>query len=297
MRRRLAVATLLVLPFLLLASVVFSATPNPVPQSRNTTPVATSANTPAPAPATRPVNPTLTPPLPTWWHPAVVTSWYWQLSGTVGATHPESVFDIDGFDTTAAFVTSLHSADKKAICYISAGTYENWRPDASQFPAAALGNNNGWPGEKWLDIRATAIQPIMAARMDMCVSKGFDGLEPDNVDGYANRSGFPLKAADQITYNTWLANTAHAKGLAVFLKNDTDQVAQLQPSFDGAISEQCAQYSECASYAPFVTAGKPVLAAEYSGTQSTRCATLNAANFNGAYASINLDGSRWIDCR
>ena len=31
--------------------------------------------------------------------------------------------------------------------------------------------------------------------------KGFDGVEPDNVDAYTNDSGFPLTAADQLAYN------------------------------------------------------------------------------------------------
>ena len=41
----------------------------------------------------------------------------------------------------------------------------------------------------------------MAARFDLCRQKGFDAVEPDLVDGYIQTTGFPLTAADQLTYN------------------------------------------------------------------------------------------------
>jgi hypothetical protein len=81
------------------------------------------------------------------WHPALRTSWNWVLS--VAPTAPYravQMYDVDGFDNSAANVAALHAAEIKAVCYLSAGTYENWRPDASRFPSSLLGNNNGWPG-------------------------------------------------------------------------------------------------------------------------------------------------------
>ena len=67
--------------------------------------------------------------------------------------------------------------------------------------------------------------PLLEARMDLCRDKGFDAVEADNVDGYANRTGFPLTAADQLRFNRFLAAAAHARGLSIGLKNDLDQVA------------------------------------------------------------------------
>ena len=52
----------------------------------------------------------------------------------------------------------------------------------------------------------------MQARLDLAVSKGCVGVEPDNVDGYQNSSGFPLTAADQLAYNRFLAGEARARG-------------------------------------------------------------------------------------
>ncbi len=50
----------------------------------------------------------------------------------------------------------------------------------------------GWAGERWLDISNPALKPIMLARLDLAHIKGCDGVEPDNVDGYTNNSGFNL---------------------------------------------------------------------------------------------------------
>jgi hypothetical protein len=151
-----------------------------------------------------------------------------------------------------------------AVCYVDVGTWEDWRPDAGSFPRAVLGKSNGWPGEKWLDIRQwSTLEPILTARFTMCAAKGFDGIEADNVDGYSNKTGFPLTASDQLLFNTRMAALAHKVGLPVALKNDVDQVAALQPLFDWAINEQCAQYNECGVYSAFTAAGKAVWNVEY----------------------------------
>lgn len=244
------------------------------------------------------------------WHPALNTSWNWVLSVVPAAPYRAvSMYDVDGFDNSAADVASLHAAGIKAVCYLSAGTYENWRPDAGQFPASVLGKANGWPGEKWLDIReiqnaGSVLRSIMDARLDMCRQKGFDMVELDNVDGYSNKSGFALTAADQLYYNATLANDAHSRGLSVLQKNDVEQIPQLLPYFDGALNEQCNQYKECTtaqtgSYGldQYVAAGKPVFNAEYKLTTSSFCAADNAANFNGVRFSLNLDDSLFQPCR
>jgi hypothetical protein len=207
------------------------------------------------------------------------------------------VFDIDGFDNSAATVAALHAHGAKVICYIDVGTSENFRSDFGSFPASVQGARNGWPGEKWLDIRRLSVlEPIMTARMRMCVRKGFDALEPDNIDGYTNSTGFPLTGPDQLRYNTWIANTAHSLGLSVGLKNDVDQTSQLEPYFDWALDEQCNQYTECGTEHVFIQANKAVFNAEYQGGTSF-CAADNAAHLNGVLFSLDLDGSKYQPCR
>lgn len=132
----------------------------------------------------------------------------------------------------------------------------------------------------------------MRARLALCKAKGFDGVEADNVDGYANPTGFPLSGADQLTYNRWLARTAHSLDLSIALKNDVDQARQLQPSFDYALDEQCYQYSECGKLNPFVAAHKAVFEVEYYLPTSKFCSRANAAGFMSMRKDINLGASR-----
>jgi len=231
------------------------------------------------------------------WVPPRQLTWYWQLTGAV-KVEPVAATDIDGFDNSAATVAEFHAIGQRMICYINVGTWENWRPDASQFPGSVLGNNNGWPGEQWLDIRQLAVlEPIMTARFEMCQQKGFDAVEPDNIDGYENDSGFPITAADQLAYDTWIAQEVHSLGMAVFEKNDPGQAGQLEPYFDGVIDEQCNQYSECSSYLPYLSAGKPVLNAEYeTSLYPSFCAADQAAGIMGALYATALDGSVYNPC-
>ncbi|TKA12806.1 endo alpha-1,4 polygalactosaminidase [Actinacidiphila oryziradicis] len=207
------------------------------------------------------------------WQPQPRTAWQWQLSGKVSLAADVPVYDIDGFDNTAATVAALHRRGRKAICYISVGAWEDFRSDAAAFPKKVLGRSNGWDGERWLDIRRTAIlRPLMAKRFDICRTKGFDAVEPDNTDGYRNRTGFKLTAADQLTFNRMIAKLAHDRGMAVGLKNDLDQIPQLLGDFDFAVNEQCAEFDECARLKPFIAAGKAVFHVEYNLPPSRFCA-------------------------
>jgi hypothetical protein len=228
------------------------------------------------------------------WQPPPVFSWQWQLTGTLDQTVQAQMFDVDLFDTPAATVTALHALGHKVICYVSAGSFEDWRPDAAQFPAAVKGNAlDGWPGEQWLDVRQwSALEPVLGARMDLCRSKGFDGIELDNVDGYSNDTGFPLTGNDQLTFNRALAAAAHARGLSVGLKNDLDQVASLVGNFDWALNEECFEYAECDLLRPFVAAGKAVFNVEYTLTPDQFCPDAQAMGFNSLSKHLNLDAYR-----
>jgi hypothetical protein len=232
-----------------------------------------------------------------WWTPPAHPTWYWQLTGKIDNEQPVAVYDIDGFENTAAEVAVLHAQGKHVICYVDVGTAENFRPDYSEFPASVLGRSNGWPGEKWLDIRQLSVlEPIMTARFQMCREKGFDAVEPDNMEAYANKSGFPLTAAEQLTYNDWVAAEVHSLGMAVLQKNDGEQSAQQEPDFDGALSEQCNQYEECGLFEPYLAAGKPVLNAEYHRATKRFCASDEAAGIMGARFNVALDGKRFQPC-
>ena len=227
------------------------------------------------------------------WVPRPHTTWQWQLTTPVDLSVSAKMFDIDLFDNSASVVRALHDRGRKVVCYLDAGTYENFRPDRGAFPRSLLGKPNGWPGERWLDVRQLgALEPIMRARLRLCANKGFDGIEADNVDGYANDTGFPITFAQQLAYNRWLARTAHGLGLSIALKNDLGQVRQLEPDFDFALDEQCFQYSECSALRPFSRAGKAVFEVEYNLPPSRFCARANALGMMAMRKTLDLGRAR-----
>jgi hypothetical protein len=217
-------------------------------------------------------------------------SWQYQLSGTVATDVDAAVYDIDGFDTSAGTVATLHGAGRHAVCYIDAGSWEPGRPDSGQYPSSVKGKElDGWPGEFWFDIRRIdVLQPLMAARFDVCKQKGFDAVEADNVDGYSNDTGFPLSGPQQVAYNKMLVGLAHERGLAIGLKNDLDQVGTLVGYFDFAVNEQCNQYNECGALTPFISAGKPVFNVEYSGNPASYCPGLRALRISSIKKTLDL---------
>jgi hypothetical protein len=253
------------------------------------TSVPAAAPSQAPAPAPGPAQSA-----PTRWIPAQHTTWQWQLTTPVDQTVDAQMFDIDLFDNDASVVAALHARGRHVLCYLDAGTLEPGRPDAGSYPAAVIGNElPDWPGEHWLDIRRLdVLGPILEHRLDLCAQKGFDGVEPDNVDAYSNSSGFPLTAADQLRFNSFLADAAHARGLSIGLKNDLEQAAALEPSFDFAINEECFQNSECDSLQPFARAGKAVFVAEYDLSVDSFCPQAQAAGYMAMLKRLSLDAWR-----
>ena len=234
-------------------------------------------------------------PCPSCWVPPIFTSWQIQFSSTLDQAFNATLYEIDMFDTPSDTVTALHAAGRKVICYVDAGTWEDFRPDAGAYPDSVKGNPvSGFGNERWLDIRQQSVlQPILSARLDQCQAKGFDGVDFDNVDGYTNDSGFPLAASDQLEFDTWLADEAHARGLSVALKNDLDQIPDLVPYFDWAVNEQCYRFQECDKLLPFVQAGKAVLEIEYGGSTAKFCPAANALGFNAIKKRRSLNASRF----
>ncbi len=216
------------------------------------------------------------------------------------------IYDIDGDYNSAATVAALHAQGKKVVCYMDAGVYENYRADASSFPASVIGNaDDGWNGSYWLDVRQISVlEPIMKARIANCKAKGFDAVEPDEIDGYSNDPGFPITYADQLAYNEAFAGWVHQAGMSVLLKGDIDQAVDLQPYFDFTLNEECDLYQECSpGLDAFSNAGKAVFIAEYPDDQPTpypvnltgsACLNAQAKHWNLSWYKLGLpnDGGR-----
>jgi hypothetical protein len=179
-------------------------------------------------------------------------SWDWQLQGKLVFRRVD-MLDVDGFDTPQQTVAKIHAragrtlSHERAICYLSLGSWERYRPDEASWPSRALGLGlGGYPDEHWVDVRQLqALWPLIVAREQMCAAKGFDGVEVDNIDGWDNHSGFPLTPEDAQAWLAQVANEAHALHMFVLWKNDPYLASFGERYFDGALSEQCYQYEEC----------------------------------------------------
>ena len=234
------------------------------------------------------------------WRPGPTTApWQFQLQGRIDLSIPARVYEVDGFGTPRRTVRALHRRGRKAVCYISAGSWESWRPDADRFPRSVLGKRyDGYPDERWLDIRRIRLlAPILSARFAMCARKGFDAVEPDNVAGWENDTGFPLTAADQLRFNRWIARQVHRRGMSVALKNDGRQAARLASVYDFAVVEECFAYDECGQYRPFIRRHKAVFEIEYELPRRRFCARAQKLRFSAIRKSYALKARPWYPCR
>ena len=246
------------------------------------------------------------PPITTgsWYRPAADVTWQWQLDGTINTSYGVEIYDIDLWETPSATIASLQAQGRNVICYFSAGSGDEDRDDYDLFLETDLGRQlDGYPSERWLDIRSETVWQAMLARLDLAVQRGCDGVEPDNVDGYTNNPGFDMTATDQLAFNRNLANAAHQRGLSIALKNSGDQATQLAAYYDVALNEECHEFEECDQLAPFTSSAKPVLNAEYASNLSaantlaqTVCPAANASGLRTLILPLDLDDSFRVSC-
>ncbi len=285
------------------------------------------------------------------WEPTPGARWQYQLESSdrghaatggidVGICNPPvsggpcvrpSVFDIDlyedgrvsGNDHTvnARAVDAIHRRGGHAICYVSAGTAERFRPDYRRYVRfdrrsghRLLGKpfSDRFSNEYWLNInngrgQRDFVLRRVGARTRKCAGAGFDAVEYDVVDAYAQGrrvTGWRIRARTQLRFNRALARIAHRNGLAVGLKNDLGQAPKLEPRFDFAINEQCLQFRECDSnpppgYRAFTRAGKAVFEVEYRIPPSRFCADANRLGLSSIKKArdFSLDAEPWTPCR
>ncbi|MFN2327069.1 MAG: endo alpha-1,4 polygalactosaminidase [Gemmatimonadales bacterium] len=225
-------------------------------------------------------------PVPGPWVPEQGAAWHLQLSGTPATTAGVAVYDVDGADTSAVAVEHLKSGGARVICYLNGGAREEWRADAGRFPGSVIGEPlEDWPGERWIDIRQLdVVLPIMEDRIADCAAKGFDAVDPDNVDGFLHDTGFGLLPEDAASYVTELARLAHEHGLTIGLKNAVELLPRVGGTVDFAVNEECQQWGECNRYDEFVASGKAVFNVEYTESCST------PAGFSSIRGRVELDG-------
>lgn len=215
-------------------------------------------------------------------------TWHVQLQGK--QVFPDrDVFVVDLFDTDTKVIKQLKKRWVRVICYFSAGTHENWRSDAWDFPWDTIGNPLlAWTGENWIDIRNAAVRNIMKKRIILARTHWCDGVDPDNVNGHENDTGFSLTKQDLLRYNRFLIREAHTQGLMIGLKNTQSLIPYIGKKYDFFINESCYTFSECSAYSRLVHS-KPVLIMEYGALNTTYCQDAKKYGFTLQFFSRELD--------
>ncbi|MBE9586403.1 endo alpha-1,4 polygalactosaminidase [Mucilaginibacter sp. JRF] len=209
----------------------------------------------------------------TWWQPTAGVSFDWELDDISSSnTFSGNVVDVDAFTTSAETVAALHAQGKKVIAYLSVGTFEDDRPDGSLLPKEVVGKKyDDWPHEKWLDIRQIEkLKPWLNSRFNMILKKGFDAIEPDNLDSYSNTTGFNISIEDTKRYIDFLITLAHSNGLGIGQKNVPDITAQYASKFDWALTEDAFKQGWQNDLKLYIDLKKPVFSTEYNDETSEK---------------------------
>lgn len=194
------------------------------------------------------------------------------------------------YPTTAAIVVrdqrSAIAPGAFNVCYVNAfqtqpGRKRWWQ---RQHPRLLLRDSDGqlvrdpnWKREYLLDISTahnrSRLHRILRPQLRRCAERGFDAVEPDNLDSWTRSAG-RLRPIHAIRFSRLLAHTAHTSGLAIAQKNARSLLPRrADVGWDFAVVEDCGRYHECRAFVREYSGA--VLAVEYSrGTFRRVCARL-----------------------
>ncbi|KAK6355335.1 hypothetical protein TWF696_004445 [Orbilia brochopaga] len=153
---------------------------------------------------------------------------------------------------------------------------------------------NDWAGEWWLDTNSQNVRDIVTNRIALAQSKGCHAVDPDNINGYQNPTGFNLTESDATSFLEFMATEAHGRGMSIGLKNGGAIVPKVVQFMDFCVQESCVAYGECEPYRTFLEYNSPVFHIEYpdeSGmTVAEICSPNNGAQgFSTIIKHLNLD--------
>jgi hypothetical protein len=239
---------------------------------------------PHPSSPTRPVPTKVTPTAGTWSPPPANAVFDYQIGGSYA---PPSGVTVVSRDSAATPAAGLYN-----ICYVNAfqaqpGDESWWK---TNHPGLLLRDAKGNPvvDQDWdellldfsTDAKRAELTTIVGGWMAQCAAKGFQAVEPDNLDSYTRSKGL-LTQSQAMAYATSLATRAHAVGLAVGQKNTAElsSATVKATGFDFAVAEECADFDECGAYT--ASYGNNVIVIEYSRSGFTK-----ACNAYGSRLSI-----------
>jgi hypothetical protein len=169
----------------------------------------------------------------------------------IGAPYaPASGVKVVSRDHTASPVAGLYN-----ICYVNAfqaqtGAESEWGDLLLRDAQGAIVYDEDWD-EAFLDIRTATKRQQIANKInvwtDDCAAKGFNAIEPDNLDSFTRTS--LISEANAKDFVKLLSTHAHGKGLAIGQKNTPQlSTARSQTGLDFAIAEECGEWEECGDY-------------------------------------------------
>ncbi|THC87506.1 hypothetical protein EYZ11_013048 [Aspergillus tanneri] len=210
-----------------------------------------------------------------YWQPRVGATWQIVLSAPIQDSSLEvDVYDRDLWINEEAIIDYyLHHKGSKVTCQ----------------------DLDGWPDERWVDIRSKNTRNIMISRLDKAQRMGCDGVDPDNVDGFENESGLDLTQQDSIEFVNWLADESHSRSMSIGLKNTMPILSAVMGSIQWALNEQCIEYKECMDYTELTRSGEPIFHIEYATNQITDkevCSFKQSENFSTIVKNAHLD--EWV---
>jgi hypothetical protein len=78
-----------------------------------------------------------------------------------------------------------------------------------------------------------------------------------------NNNGLKLTQNDTVNFVKFLSETAASFNMSTGLKNAGSVISEVISDVHFSVNEQCVEYSECDTFAPFIDRGKPVFHIEY----------------------------------
>ena len=225
--------------------------------------------------------------------PGVDVTWQAKLTGAVDIEEDAELFYLDAELQDPADLATLHAEGRHYLCYLSAGSLEEFRDDAQEFPEEVIGKPlTSFPDERWLDVRAPVVRELMARRIEALAGAGCDGVPPSSLAVHVADSGFALTVDDTLDYARWFAERIHAAGMSAGLTGPAALTSELWPTFDFGLAIGCLDGTRCAEFAVFGQAGKPVLHLELGDEDSAVriCKDAEALGFVPLVTSPSFNG-------
>ena len=211
-------------------------------------------------------------------------------SATVVPPTPDAPFDYQIGGAYSNPAVAVVSRDRQAeadpelynICYVNAFQTQPIAAEVTDWRARGLTLRNAQGAEvidgQWQEIllditteaKRQAVAEVVNGWIDGCADRGYQAVEPDNLDAFARSEGL-IDLDDTMAYLRLLITHAHSRGLAIAQKNGIGGPAEggigsagRAAGLDFAVVEECGRYGECPEYQKLY--GNSMVVIEYTAS-------------------------------